>query len=108
MINAEKNYVKSLRIVQKCMRACRKHVGTETTSLFTERDIEQLFKNIDQLVEFAIVFLDDMKSCINTDCLQKSMLGSLFVRHQQDFKRVYTPFCTNQTIATCRFAIMTE
>ena len=109
LVNTERNYLQSLNIVVKCREECLKRVGADRPdSLFTQKEIEQVFHNIEELYRFEDAFLQELNECVKEEKYESSVVGSLFVRHEQEFKDVYVPYCNNQTVSSCRLRMMME
>ena len=109
LVNTERNFLKSLEIVIKCRDECVKRVGSgRPDALFTTTEIKQVFNNIEELHRFEQTFLDELNECVNEDKYESSVVGNLFVKHEQGFKDVYIPYCNNQTVSSCRLSILME
>ena len=109
LVNTERNFLKSLEIVIKCREECVKRVGSgRPDALFTTTEIKQIFNNIEELRRFEQTFLDELNECVNEDKYESSVVGNLFVKHEQGFKDVYIPYCNNQTVSSCRLSILME
>ncbi|KAI6657224.1 Rho guanine nucleotide exchange factor 4-like [Oopsacas minuta] len=109
LVSTERNFLKSLKIVIKCRDECVKRVGTlRPDSLFTTIEIQQVFNNIEELYHFEEIFLRELNECVKEYKYESSMVGNLFVRHEQGFKDVYIPYCNNQTVSSCRLSMLME
>ena len=109
LVKTERNFLKSLEIVIKCREECVKRVGSgRPDALFTTTEIKQVFNNIEELHRFEQTFLDELNECVNEDKYESSVVGNLFVRHEQGFKDVYIPYCNTQTVSSCRLSILME
>ena len=109
LVSTEGNYLQSLNIVIKCREECLKRVGIDRPdSLFTQKEIEQVFHNIEDLYQFESTFLQELNRCVKEEKYDSSVVGNLFVRHEQGFKDVYVPYCNNQTVSSCRLGMMME
>ena len=110
LVSTENTYLQSLEIIIKCREECMKRMSAlaPDSCLFTSLEIEQIFKNVEELHAFESSFMQELRECVKQEKPETSLLGNLFVRHEQKFKDIYTPYCTNQTVSSCRLCLLLE
>lgn len=59
--------------------------------MFSDEQIETIFGNLEQLLEFQSEFLEDLESRVDWDAPHKSCLGDTFLTHVR--KALHISFC---------------
>lgn len=94
LINTERDFVKVLRdVAEGYLTECRRR-----TDMFSEEQIETIFGNLEQLLEFQSEFLEDLESHVDWDAPHRSCLGDTFLTHQSGF-RMYSEYCNSHPMA---------
>ncbi|XP_015606220.1 uncharacterized protein LOC107272983 isoform X2 [Cephus cinctus] len=95
LVQTERDFVKVLRdMVEGYIAECRRR-----TDMFTEEQIETIFINLEELLEFQSEFLKDLEACIDWNAPHKSCVGECFLNHRAGF-RMYSEYCNSHPMAT--------
>lgn len=77
LVQTERDFVKVLRdVAEGYIAECRRR-----TDMFTEEQIETIFINLEQLLDFQSEFLKDLETCIDWNAPHKSCVGECFLTH---------------------------
>ncbi|XP_012269249.2 uncharacterized protein LOC105693719 [Athalia rosae] len=94
LVQTERDFVKVLRDISKGYIAeCRRR-----TDMFTEDQIDAIFINLEELLDFQSDFLNDLESVIDWNALHKSCLGECFLKRKAGF-RMYSEYCNSHPMA---------
>uniref|UniRef100_A0A1B6CGV1 Spermatogenesis-associated protein 13 n=1 Tax=Clastoptera arizonana TaxID=38151 RepID=A0A1B6CGV1_9HEMI len=100
LINTERDFVKVLRdVAEGYLAECRRR-----TDMFSDEQIETIFGNLEQLLDFQSLFLEDLERNVDWDAPHRSCVGDTFLIHQNGF-RMYSEYCNSHPMAT---ATLTE
>lgn len=81
LVHTERDFVKVLRDVSEgYISECRKRC-----EMFSEEQIQTIFINLEELLEFQTEFLNDLESCIDWDAPHRSCIGDCFLKHVSIF-----------------------
>lgn len=95
LVNTERDFVKVLQdVAEGYATECRKR-----KDMFTKEQIDTIFINLEDILEFQTSFLKDLESTIQWDALYKSCVGSTFIKHKQGFT-MYSDYCNSHPMAT--------
>lgn len=95
LVNTERDFVKVLQdVAEGYVTECRKR-----KDMFTKEQIDTIFINLEDILEFQTSFLKDLESTIHWDALYKSCVGSTFIKHKQGFT-MYSDYCNSHPMAT--------
>ncbi|KAG9429898.1 hypothetical protein HZU67_08179 [Apis mellifera carnica] len=67
--------------------------------MFTEEQIETIFINLEELLDFQSEFLKDLETRIDWSAPYKSCVGECFLNHRAGF-RMYSEYCNSHPMAT--------
>lgn len=77
LVQTERDFVKVLKdVAEGYIAECRRR-----TDMFTESQIETIFINLEELLDFQSEFLKDLEACIDWNSPHKSCLGECFLSH---------------------------
>lgn len=77
LVQTERDFVKVLRdVAEGYISECRNR-----PDMFTEEQIETIFINLEELLEFQTNFLKDLESRIDWNAPHKSCVGEIFLKH---------------------------
>lgn len=77
LVQTERDFVKVLRdVAEGYIAECRRR-----TDMFTEEQIETIFINLEELLDFQSEFLKDLEACIDWNAPHKSCVGECFLNH---------------------------
>lgn len=77
LVQTERDFVKVLRdVTEGYIAECRRR-----TDMFNEEQIETIFINIEELLDFQSEFLKDLESRIDWNSPHKSCVGECFLKH---------------------------
>ena len=77
LVQTERDFVKVLKdVAEGYISECRRR-----TDMFTEDQIETIFINLEELLDFQSEFLKDLETCINWNAPHKSCIGECFLNH---------------------------
>ncbi|XP_014470070.1 PREDICTED: uncharacterized protein LOC106742017 isoform X2 [Dinoponera quadriceps] len=94
LVQTERDFVKVLRdVAEGYVAECRRH-----TDMFTEEQIETIFINLEELLDFQSEFLKDLEACIDWNAPHKSCVGECFLNHRAGF-RMYSEYCNSHPMA---------
>jgi len=83
LVQTERDFVKVMRdVAEGYIAECRRR-----TDMFTEEQIETIFINLEQLLDFQSEFLKDLETCIDWNAPHKSCVGECFLNHVSDHLR---------------------
>ncbi|XP_025268401.1 uncharacterized protein LOC105252011 isoform X2 [Camponotus floridanus] len=95
LVQTERDFVKILRdVAEGYIAECRRR-----TDMFTEEQIETIFINLEELLDFQSEFLKDLEACIDWNAPHKSCVGECFLNHRAGF-RMYSEYCNSHPMAT--------
>ncbi|XP_034186585.2 rho guanine nucleotide exchange factor 3 isoform X2 [Osmia lignaria lignaria] len=95
LVQTERDFVKILRdVAEGYIAECRRR-----TDMFTEDQIETIFINLEELLDFQSEFLKDLESRIDWNSPYKSCVGECFLNHRAGF-RMYSEYCNSHPMAT--------
>ncbi|XP_066585015.1 uncharacterized protein RhoGEF3 isoform X2 [Prorops nasuta] len=95
LVQTERDFVKVLRDVSEGYIAeCRRR-----PEMFSEEQIETIFINLEELLDFQSEFLKDLESRIDWSAPYKSCIGECFLNHRSGF-RMYSEYCNSHPMAT--------
>ncbi|XP_043497685.1 spermatogenesis-associated protein 13 isoform X3 [Polistes fuscatus] len=95
LVQTERDFVKILRdVTEGYIAECRRR-----TDMFNEEQIETIFINIEELLDFQSEFLKDLESRIDWNSPYKSCVGECFLKHRAGF-RMYSEYCNSHPMAT--------
>lgn len=82
LVQTERDFVKILRdVAEGYIAECRRR-----TDMFTEEQIETIFINLEELLDFQSEFLKDLETRIDWSAPYKSCVGECFLNHVRKFK----------------------
>lgn len=88
MVQTERDFVKMLRdIVDGYIVECRRRID-----MFSEEQIETIFINLEELLDFQSEFLRDLEACIDWTNPHKSCIGECFLSHVRNYLKNYLSF----------------
>ncbi|XP_044730841.1 uncharacterized protein LOC123293913 [Chrysoperla carnea] len=94
LVHTERDFVKVLRDVSEgYISECRKRC-----EMFSEEQIQTIFINLEELLEFQTEFLNDLESCIDWDAPHRSCIGDCFLKHKSGFRK-YSDYCNSHPMA---------
>lgn len=77
LVQTERDFVKILRdVAEGYIAECRRR-----TDMFNEGQIETIFINLEELLDFQSEFLKDLESRIDWNAPYKSCVGECFLNH---------------------------
>lgn len=77
LVQTERDFVKVLRdVAEGYIAECRRR-----TDMFTEEQIETIFINLEELLDFQSEFLKDLEDRIDWNAPYKSCVGECFLNH---------------------------
>lgn len=80
LVHTERDFVKILRdVAEGYIAECRRR-----TDMFTEEQIETIFINLEDLLDFQSEFLKDLEDRIDWNAPYKSCVGECFLTHVSD------------------------
>lgn len=89
LVQTERDFVKILRdVAEGYIAECRRR-----TDMFTEEQIETIFINLEELLDFQSEFLKDLETRIDWSAPYKSCVGECFLNHVRKFKLFLISFC---------------
>ncbi|XP_026669321.1 uncharacterized protein LOC108624996 isoform X4 [Ceratina calcarata] len=95
LVQTERDFVKILRdVAEGYIAECRRR-----TDMFTEEQIETIFINLEDLLDFQSEFLKDLETRIDWTAPYKSCVGECFLNHRAGF-RMYSEYCNSHPMAT--------
>ncbi|XP_020285856.1 spermatogenesis-associated protein 13 isoform X3 [Pseudomyrmex gracilis] len=95
LVQTERDFVKILRdVAEGYIAECRRR-----TDMFTEEQIETIFINLEELLDFQSEFLKDLETRIDWNAPHKSCVGECFLTHRAGF-RMYSQYCNSHPMAT--------
>ncbi|XP_043469994.1 uncharacterized protein LOC122503188 isoform X3 [Leptopilina heterotoma] len=95
LVQTERDFVKVLKdVAEGYIAECRRR-----TDMFTEAQIETIFINLEELLDFQSEFLKDLEACIDWNSPHKSCVGECFLSHRNGF-RMYSEYCNSHPMAT--------
>ncbi|KAL0125257.1 hypothetical protein PUN28_004412 [Cardiocondyla obscurior] len=95
LVHTERDFVKILRdVAEGYIAECRRR-----TDMFTEEQIETIFINLEDLLNFQSEFLKDLEDRIDWNAPYKSCVGECFLNHKAGF-RMYSEYCNSHPMAT--------
>ncbi|KAG5320378.1 SPT13 protein, partial [Pseudoatta argentina] len=95
LVQTERDFVKVLRdVAEGYIAECRRR-----TDMFTEEQIETIFINLEELLDFQSEFLKDLEDRIDWNAPYKSCVGECFLNHRAGF-RMYSEYCNSHPMAT--------
>lgn len=84
LVQTERDFVKVLRdVAEGYIAECRRH-----TDMFNEEQIETIFINLEELLDFQSEFLKDLEACIDWNAPHKSCVGECFLNHVSDVNEI--------------------
>lgn len=92
LVQTERDFVKVLRdVAEGYIAECRRH-----TDMFSEDQIETIFINLEELLDFQSEFLKDLEACIDWNAPHKSCVGECFLNHVSDVNEItyFSPMIT--------------
>ncbi|XP_063987773.1 mucin-2 isoform X2 [Diachasmimorpha longicaudata] len=94
LVQTERDFVKVLRdVAEGYVAECRRRVD-----MFTEEQIDTIFINIEDLLEFQSEFLKDLEARIDWSAPHKSCVAECFLIHRNGF-RMYSEYCNSHPMA---------
>ncbi|XP_053597025.1 uncharacterized protein LOC103576107 isoform X2 [Microplitis demolitor] len=94
LVQTERDFVKVLRdVTEGYIAECRRRID-----MFTEDQIETIFINIEDLLEFQTEFLKDLEARIDWNAAHKSCVAECFLIHRNGF-RMYSEYCNSHPMA---------
>ncbi|XP_046420190.1 uncharacterized protein LOC124179639 isoform X1 [Neodiprion fabricii] len=94
LVQTERDFVKILRdVAEGYVAECRRR-----SDMFTEDQIEAIFINIEELLDFQSDFLKELESVIDWNAPHKSCVGECFLNHRSGF-RMYSEYCNSHPMA---------
>ncbi|XP_011308183.1 uncharacterized protein RhoGEF3 isoform X2 [Fopius arisanus] len=94
LVQTERDFVKVLRdVAEGYVAECRRRVD-----MFTEEQIDTIFINIEDLLEFQSEFLKDLEARIDWNAPYKSCVAECFLIHRNGF-RMYSEYCNSHPMA---------
>ncbi|KAK0182228.1 hypothetical protein PV327_000389 [Microctonus hyperodae] len=94
LVQTERDFVKVLRdVTEGYITECRRRVD-----MFTEDQIETIFINLEDLLEFQSEFLKDLEARIDWNAPHKSCVAECFLIHRNGF-RMYSEYCNSHPMA---------
>ncbi|KDQ95466.1 Spermatogenesis-associated protein 13 [Zootermopsis nevadensis] len=95
LINTERDFVKILRdVAEGYLAECRRR-----TDMFSSQQIDTIFGNLEELLQFQSTFLQDLESCVEWDAPHRSCIGECFLTHRAGF-RIYSEYCNSHPMGT--------
>ncbi|XP_078051254.1 rho guanine nucleotide exchange factor 3 isoform X1 [Augochlora pura] len=95
LVQTERDFVKILTdVAEGYIAECRRR-----TDMFNEEQIETIFINLEELLDFQSKFLKDLESRIDWNAPYKSCVGECFINHRSGF-RMYSEYCNSHPMAT--------
>ncbi|KAM8972040.1 rho guanine nucleotide exchange factor 37 [Pelodytes ibericus] len=85
LISTEETYVQSLHAIISDIQ--------ETLKKLPEVDVKSLFSNIDDILQVATSFLNELKETEKDEEIQLFRIGTLFQEFQLDMENVYSLYC---------------
>lgn len=83
LVQTERDFVKILRdVAEGYIAECRRR-----TDMFNEGQIETIFINLEELLDFQSEFLKDLESRIDWNAPYKSCVGECFLNHVRNPKK---------------------
>lgn len=77
LVQTERDFVKVLRdVAEGYIAECRRR-----TDMFSEEQIETIFINLEELLDFQSEFLKDLEASIDWNAPHKSCVGECFLNH---------------------------
>ncbi|KAG8036655.1 hypothetical protein G9C98_003977 [Cotesia typhae] len=94
LVQTERDFVKVLRdVTEGYIAECRRRID-----MFTEDQIETIFINLEDLLEFQTEFLKDLEARIDWNAPHKSCVAECFLIHRNGF-RMYSEYCNSHPMA---------
>lgn len=85
LVQTERDFVKVLRdVAEGYVAECRRR-----TDMFTEDQIETIFINLEDLLDFQSEFLKELETRIDWSAPYKSCVGECFLNHVRTAERAY-------------------
>ncbi|XP_049771951.1 spermatogenesis-associated protein 13 [Schistocerca cancellata] len=95
LINTERDFVKILTdVAEGYLAECKRR-----TDMFSPEQINTIFGNLEELLQFQSNFLEDLEQCVDWDAPHRSCIGECFLTHRSGF-RIYSEYCNSQPMAT--------
>lgn len=95
LVQTERDFVKILTdVAEGYIAECRRR-----TDMFNEEQIETIFINLEELLDFQSEFLKDLEARIDWNAPYKSCVGECFINHRAGF-RMYSEYCNSHPMAT--------
>lgn len=95
LVQTERDFVKVLRDVSEgYITECRRR-----TDMFTDEQIQTIFINLEELLEFQTEFLNDLEMGVDWEAPHRSCVGDCFLKHKSGFRK-YSDYCNSHPMAT--------
>ncbi|XP_063244389.1 rho guanine nucleotide exchange factor 4 isoform X2 [Bacillus rossius redtenbacheri] len=95
LVNTERDFVRVLRdVAEGYLAECKRR-----SDMFTPEQISTIFGNLEELLRFQSVFLEDLESHIDWEAPHRSCVGECFLNHRAGF-RIYSEYCNSHPLAT--------
>uniref|UniRef100_A0A8D8WJH6 Spermatogenesis-associated protein 13 n=1 Tax=Cacopsylla melanoneura TaxID=428564 RepID=A0A8D8WJH6_9HEMI len=94
LINTERDFVKVLHDVSEGYLAeCRRR-----SDMFSSEQIQTIFGNLEHILAFQSIFLEDLETKLDWEAPYKSCIGETFLKHKSGF-RMYSEYCNSHPMA---------
>ncbi|KAL1464597.1 hypothetical protein WDU94_004227, partial [Cyamophila willieti] len=94
LINTERDFVKVLHDVSEGYLAeCRRR-----SDMFSPEQIQTIFGNLEHILAFQTIFLEDLETKLDWEAPYKSCIGETFLKHKSGF-RMYSEYCNSHPMA---------
>jgi len=95
LLSTERDFVKTLTDIQHgFIFECRRR-----GDMFTSEQVNTVFSNLEQILQFQTSFLRDLESVIVEQNYHLSCVGEVFLKHRDGF-HVFSEYCNSHPLAT--------
>nr|CAD7440106.1 unnamed protein product [Timema bartmani] len=95
LVNTERDFVKILRdVAEGYLVECKRRLD-----MFSPEQIDAIFCNLEELLHFQTIFLEDLENRVDWEAPHRSCVGDCFLTHRAGF-RIYSEYCNSHPMAT--------
>nr|CAD7428476.1 unnamed protein product [Timema monikensis] len=95
LVNTERDFVKILRdVAEGYLVECKRRLD-----MFSSEQIDAIFCNLEELLHFQTMFLEDLENRVDWEAPHRSCVGDCFLTHRAGF-RIYSEYCNSHPMAT--------